>query len=708
MIEIIVTTDRIATDPDGRQLLDHINQNGHALGIETAVVYYDFPSYADYDAIIHRPDILLLSKTHGAIAIKFAGGDELFRANRDASAIDSSLEQFCSILLGRLLKSRTLKKNRSSLKFDITPVIWVAGANPVAGNYEAELISSYEGFGELLQRLDRQELDDDELAEARSVVEGAKAITRPLKRIIEDPGTMPFAAAIAKLEGEIANFDQTQRQSALSLVQGPQRIRGLAGSGKTVILAMKAAHIHLTHPDAHILITFYTKSLRNLFKTLISRFYRHYKDEDPDWSKVHIRHGWGTSSTPGVYGDACRRAGLAPTPFSEARKFSREPFDYVCQQLLKKDLVEEFYDYVLIDEGQDFPSSFYELIYSVCKGGRDRKNIVWAYDELQNILNISIRSPAQLFGQDEHGQPRVDLDRSAGNLPRGTTNDIVLSKCYRNQREVLVTAHAMGFGVYGTPVQMLQDEGHWQDVGYQVVQGPLEIGRRVRIFRPPENSPMGLDAIANVQLIESTVAADLDQEIEWITGQAKAFIAGGLKPEDIIIIALDDRHARGYFRRISEVLADSDIETNNILADPYNEPPFTIEGKITLSTVYRAKGNEAAVIFACGIDAVDGKGRDGRNKLFTAFTRSKAWLRVSGMGASAQAFITEVNTAVSKCPYLDFVMPDRVQIETIQRDYSERAAKALRARNKFIAELKGLGYSDEEIAEQLGIEARNG
>ncbi|MBE7182051.1 MAG: hypothetical protein INR71_12750 [Terriglobus roseus] len=70
------------------------------------------------------------------------------------------------------------------------------------------------------------------------------------------------------MENEIANFDEKQRHIALVDVGGPARIRGLAGSGKTVILAMKAAHIHLVNPDGLILITFFTKSLRATIKSL--------------------------------------------------------------------------------------------------------------------------------------------------------------------------------------------------------------------------------------------------------------------------------------------------------------------------------------------------------------------------------------------------------------------------------------------------------
>src|SRR5262249_6615448 len=145
-----------------------------------------------------------------------------------------------------------------------------------------------------------------------------------------------------------------------------------------------------------------------------------------------------------------------------------KPFDYACSILLADGVVKPFYDHVLIDEGQDFPPGFYQLCYALAKGSRDHKSVIWAYDELQNILNVKMRAPEELFGTDPDGQPTVSLDRSGGGLPVGASNDTVLSKCYRNQREVLLVAHALGFGIYSEIVQLLESREHWQDVGYEV------------------------------------------------------------------------------------------------------------------------------------------------------------------------------------------------------------------------------------------------
>ncbi|WP_292137697.1 ATP-binding domain-containing protein [Mesorhizobium sp.] len=171
-----------------------------------------------------------------------------------------------------------------------------------------------------------------------------------------------------------------------------------------------------------------------------------------------------------------------------------------------------------------------------------------------------------------------------------------------------------------------------------------------------------------------------------------------------MIIALDDKAAKSYFRKLSSLLSEAGISSNNITADPYNEPPFTLPGKVTLSTVYRAKGNEAAVVFAAGVDAVTIASRSGRNKLFTAFTRTKAWLRVSGVGANASVVCKEIQTALANFPNLSFVMPNLRRVDTIQRDLNQRSIKAKQIREEYLDRLQAEGFEIDEAADLLSLE----
>ena len=86
----------------------------------------------------------------------------------------------------------------------------------------------------------------------------------------------------------VFKLDDEQRKISWQLPEGPQRIRGLAGTGKTVILSLKAAYAHNSERDFRTLVTFHTQSLYNQFERLISKYYAKEARSTPDWSRLHI------------------------------------------------------------------------------------------------------------------------------------------------------------------------------------------------------------------------------------------------------------------------------------------------------------------------------------------------------------------------------------------------------------------------------------
>ena len=447
------------------------------LGIDDGFLYYGWPRFQDYEAVSHPVDLALLSPRTGLILIRYLSNPTPL-AMEEA---DESITQAAATAEAQMLKSATLRGKNRKLKFSIIPVVYAPGCDGLS-LAQSESAASAAGLLSLIKESEDQCLSPEAIDEVRSILEGAKALSRPNRRRIEDPDTKIAAVAYAKLEEEIHKFDAQQRHVALTSLPCPQRIRGLAGSGKTVILAMKAAMAHIENPESKILVTYYTRSLRDHLTRSITRFYRHFAEGEPDWRHIDIQHGWGQKNLPGVYREACLRAGVMPIPFGKAQA-QANPFDYVCKNLVSTGRLQSYYDLILIDEGQDFPEGFYQMCFFLAKGARDSKQVIWAYDELQDIFDVHVRTPDELFGLDDDGQPRISLRRSVP--ATAETNDFVLPKCYRNQRDILVLAHAIGFGLYGTkPVQMLQNEEHWRDVGYEVLKGSLRPGTQTIIRRP--------------------------------------------------------------------------------------------------------------------------------------------------------------------------------------------------------------------------------
>lgn len=601
-------------------------------------------------------------------------------------------------------KSKFLRKGKRDLSFELNSFLFLDAEND---NLENEVVTSLLEINEYFDEIFiKDKIDDIVINEIRSILEGAKALGKSVKKseISTDPSNK--SNILFELEKEIANFDTDQRRVALSMIEGPQRIRGLAGSGKTIILCMKIANIHLQNPEKKLLYTFYTKSLYMLVRNTIDKFYRHFSGKEPDWKKIDILHAWGGRNIDGVYYNSCSENGFNPVSFSDAKRINPlDAFEGACSRISEKTIIPK-YDHILIDEAQDLPNSFFRICYSLAKGDRgENKNIVWGYDDLQSIFNIYQRTPAELFGNYEDGTPRIDLPKFQQNL-KYSKNDLVLYRCYRNPLEVLITAHALGLGVYSDyPVQMLENSDHWRDVGYTISDDQeLVEGSEVTIERERKNSPLSIHKYQTKNdIIKTESFSSIHDECRWIAEKINSYIDEGVSAQDILVICLDDRNVKSYFSIISSVLSNNNIRSNNLMISTSQNPLFYVDDMVTLSTVHRAKGNEAKIVLVCGIDAIynSRKLRSGRNKIFTAFTRTKAWLVVTGMGDHARFFFKEINQSLENCPNLIFSYPDRNKIKTIQRDMEDKN-KDFSEVYKQVDVLKEKGYTAEEISRVFG------
>jgi hypothetical protein len=109
---------------------------------------------------------------------------------------------------------------------------------------------SHFGLGQDL-RQNTPPLGPEVFKELIATIEGAKGLIRPKERNLASQDERTKGKQAELVEAAITLFDQAQKWGRMGTVTGPQRVRGLAGSGKTVVLAMKAAQLHLQHREAH-------------------------------------------------------------------------------------------------------------------------------------------------------------------------------------------------------------------------------------------------------------------------------------------------------------------------------------------------------------------------------------------------------------------------------------------------------------------------
>jgi superfamily I DNA and RNA helicase len=655
-------------DKTTRELFEFLLSNSAALDLKDALFHCDFPIYKDADGDVVPVKALLVSKAHGVIV--FGTCDVTNKEDiEEIHKSSTELEHAFSNLYSKLLKNRQLRKNKTSLLFNTSAALYapLLADKPLMNDIDVEIVLNEKQLTAMITELTGSPIDADIYDEILATIEGSKALERPKSRQLEGTAINSKGRQAFLVESEIAKFDRQQRRSYAKPIDGPQRIRGLAGSGKTVVLAMKAALTHLRNPEATIVYTFYTKSLYQHIQRLITRFCRQFDDRDPDWSKLKVMHAWGGQANPGVYHQVCKHHEQPPITFTDAHSLSANPFEYVCKELLKRVQPQPMYDFVFVDEGQDFPATFLRLCHSISKGGK----FIWAYDELQTIFQAKAPSAQEIFGQDKDGKSLVEL-----------SEDIVLSTCYRNPRELLICAHAIGFGLYrGKPVQMMENREHWEDIGYKFISGDFSQGQMLVLERPEENSltiisdKSGTDEIIKVACFDTAV-----DEVNGVVESISEDIKDGLRADDILVITADDRNAKYYLGLLGKALTDVNIQSYNVHALSYGLPEFHRENFVTLSTVHKAKGNEAFMVYILGVDACfDPDTVRNRNKLFTAMTRAKGWVRLTGVGEPTKKLQAEILAAKAKSPRLEFVYPNHSDLQIMRRDLEESAIPKARA-----------------------------
>ena len=513
-----------------------------------------------------------------------------------------------------------------------------------------------------------------------AVVQAFEKRAAPARKVPTDE-SKKFARHLAFIDAQTSQLDVYQNRAIVETTDAPQRIRGLAGSGKTIVLASKAAYLHASDPDLDIIFTFYTKALYGFLLQQIKKYYRLYTNsiDEPNWDKLRVMHGWGNKSLPGVYRDIAKRYDQKFFDFDEAvNRFGWDaPFKGICDILNKSiDGSVECADVVIVDEAQDMPQSFFEMIYKVT---RTPKRIVWAYDELQKLDSIETVPPADvLFGKDGRGKPRVQLTTD--------NQDIVLPICYRNPREILTAAHAFGFGVYRKEglIQMIDDGDLWRDIGYQLTDGKYKAGANVRLSRTETSSPAFMSEQKDFsEPIRVKGFTSDSEQAEWVAGEVERLInEEGLLPTDILIVHPDALTAKRCFRPIQRALAKAEIE-HHVTGTSFSDD-FFVEGSVCLTHIFRAKGNEAAYVIL-----VDGQycatGRElikRRNALFTAITRSRAWVVVCGYGDEFQILVEEFEQIREEKYTLHFKWPSAASLEQMRRLHRELTNEEKQARKQ--------------------------
>ncbi|MEJ9427330.1 ATP-binding domain-containing protein [Escherichia coli] len=671
---------------------DLLGQRLEAMTGIKGVAFTGYPLIATPDGK-YSIDATLISPDKGIVLFDLIEG-------RNVGNYAERQDDLANKIEARLKLHRELVKGRNLL----VPLSVISFAPAIENTFNLSiegypLVNEHE-LAAVLNDLNWPESNDELYRMTVSAIESLSSIrkSRSKREIIRSDSR---GAKLKLLEDSIATLDHRQNKAVIETIEGVQRIRGLAGSGKTIVLALKAAYLHTQYPNWRIAVTFHTRSLKGQFRRLINNFCIEQSGEEPDWTKIRIINAWGApggDSRDGIYYEYCRATGTQFLDFNNAAlRFGGgdKAFDGVCQEALgNASVATNLYDVILVDEAQDFAPSFLKLCYSMLK---QPKRLVYAYDELQNLSGTSLPPPEDIFGSDEHGQPLVTFgsDRK---------RDVILQKCYRNSRPVLVAAHGLGFGIYRNApqgaetglVQMFDYPALWEEIGYQVQRGQLSKGQHVVLERPTENSPRFLEEHSDINdLVQFIKFENEEEQNAWLVQQVKKNLdEDELRHDDIVIIHPDPQSARRCTGPIRKRLFDVGIQTHLAGVDTDADVFFqTGTPSVTFTGIYRAKGNEAGMVYVINAQECNSSGPNLaslRNRLFTAITRSKAWVRIVGYGPGMQGLLDEFSILKQQGFVLDFEYPDEVllgKLRIVHRDLSPQERQRLERRKVQLVEV---------------------
>ena len=677
-------------------------------------LYIGYPILATADDSV-TVDALLVTLQHGLVAFLFEEAPPVGEADADTWQRREHLQnQLFAAVENSLGRHQSLRKGRR-LAVEIQTVTVIPDDSEIPEGLEgqycslATVPSVLSQFARVAEELYRP---------LQAALQRVSNIRAP-KRRSKISSSSSRGATIRRIEGEIANLDQWQNRAAIENPDGPQRIRGLAGSGKTIVLALKAAYLHSENPDWTIGVTFASRSLYQQFEDLIRRFSFEHSNNEPNWEKLRILHSWGGRGRAGLYQQIAISCGLVPRNFLYGRStYGRDrAFEGICSELLAATTTfspEPIFDAILIDEAQDLPASFFQMVYKMT---RDPKRIVWAYDELQNLSEIGMPTVDELFGTDTNGQPIVNLVNS-DNAPQ---QDIILPICYRNTPWALALAHGLGLGTSRAEglVQSFDDPSQWIDVGYRAVDGVLQKGTSVTLERAPHSYPSYFNEVLKKEdAVECQIFQDPEGQARWVAQQIKKNIEQDeLEHDDILIVLPDAYTARTQAARVLESLRNVQID-GHLVGVTSNQDEMFKPNSVAIANIFRSKGNESPMVYILNSqDCVRG-GRGGqtalRNILFTAITRSKAWVRICGWGCQMKELLDEIDTIRGNDYRLNFRIPTDEQLHNMRQIHRERtageqarASEAESALRNFLDALRRGDTTLDELPMELKTELAN-
>lgn len=426
--------------------------------------------------------------------------------------------------------------------------------------------------------------------------------------------------------------EEQQMLSRIDIAGVPRLIRGVAGSGKSVVLAnIIARYITRTGQKSlfdktekpRIAVICFNRALVAMLRGKIEAAYKEQTGENLLSDRMVIKHINGLLYQIGndyqgityipvnrnVPDDAAKRADQYRKQLADLQE--SQP-DYHASLL---------FDAIFIDEGQDLSQSEYQLLMDLTRTdpSTGEKTFVIFYDDAQNL----------------YARPRPNWKQVGVNIVGGRST--VMRQCFRNTRPIVEMAFNVLLGTYSADKTV--QSRTFADIAYlkqidavdEKENGHVHVNFTKRMGPPPHTKTF----------------SSRQEEVRWIVRETlRLLTVEKVRSEDILILFRSDKEYQDLFE---EILSQ---DTQNLLkgfVKPYGQredcntfifrPDY-----LTVSTVNGAKGYDAMVVFLIGIDQYRDTPKD-RATFYVGATRAKIALYLTGI-ADKGPLLQEAQTAI--------------------------------------------------------------
>jgi hypothetical protein len=405
-----------------------------------------------------------------------------------------------------------------------------------------------------------------------------------------EQGQLVFRPPETGGEDLIRILDREQERLARRLDGGYRVIRGVAGSGKTLVLVYRARSLAESFPNWKILLTCYNICLSKALEQEVRL-----RSQSKGQANIEVRH------IDSVAAQILNRAGLrtpraeTPDDWARLRKMALET--------LRRHRDLAAYDAVFVDEGQDFDGLGLDLAWALLRDGRD--HFVIALDAAQNIYRKRARW------------------NPPGLTARGRTT--LLRTNYRNTKEILEFAwrfFAAGAQSEGAPDELLDDPAEIVPPEAAARRGPAPVVIRCR------------NTSEEIRFVVDGLRRAHEEGVSW---GAMAVILGHSSLQKQLYWETQKRGVPYFW----------------VAWKPQTKKEVTLHvDKVRAFTIHAAKGLEFSHVFFCGVNDIYDPGEEidriGRRRLaYVAMTRAtdRLTVAVSGSGEIGAAILAAAGGA---------------------------------------------------------------